>query len=61
MLRQWLIFLVVAFAIGFIVFGLGGGYLLPMFGLEGSVARMICGGLAGLCIAILYMRMFKRA
>ena len=53
-------FLLVAIVVMVLALGLGGGWLMPMLGVEGALARAIPAGLAGAIIAVLYVKMVKR-
>jgi hypothetical protein len=53
-------FFLIALAVMALCLGLGGGWLLPALGVEGVMARVIPGALAGMIIAVVYLRMFKR-
>ena len=53
-------FLLVAIVVMALALGLGGGWLMPMLGVEGALARAIPAGLAGAIIAVLYVKMVKR-
>ncbi|MGE0180194.1 MAG: hypothetical protein AB7O91_10295 [Sphingomonas sp.] len=56
---KWVPFLLIAVVAMAVCLGGVGGWLLPQLGVEGPVARAIGGGLGGVIVAILYMRMIK--
>jgi hypothetical protein len=53
-------FFLIALAVMAVCLGLGGGLLLPALGVEGQMARIIPGGIAGAIIAVVFLKMFKR-
>ena len=53
-------FLLLAVVVMALFLGVGGGWLLPMLGVEGALARAIPAAIGGALIAILYVRMVKR-
>lgn len=54
------VFLIIAALIMVLFLAVGGGWLMPMLGIEGPLARAIPAGIAGALIAILYVRMVKK-
>jgi hypothetical protein len=43
-----------------VCFGGIGGWLLPMWGVEGMLVQVICGGIAGALIAAVYVTKVKK-
>ena len=56
---KWGLFLIFAVIAMAVCLGGIGGWLMPQLGVEGPLARAIGGGLGGVIVAILYMRMIK--
>ena len=53
-------FLLVAAVVMALALGVGGGWLMPMLGIEGALARAIPAAIAGAIIAVVYVKMVKR-
>lgn len=54
------LFLIIAVVIATATFLLIGVLLLPALGVEGTARTMICGGISGGAIALVYFNMFGR-
>jgi len=61
MSTQWIKFLLIALAAMAICLGGIGGWLLPSLGYEGPLWRALAAGIGGAIVAILYVKMIKRA
>ncbi len=59
-MNKAVLFLVIAVAIATASFLLIGVLLLPALGVEGMARTMICGGISGGAIALVYFNMFKK-
>ncbi len=54
-------FLLIAVVVMALCLGVGGGWLLPRFGIEGMLAQAIPGAIGGAIVALLYQRMIMRS
>jgi hypothetical protein len=59
-MNKAVLFLIIAVAIATASFLLVGVLLLPALGVEGMTRTMICGGISGGAIAIVYLAMFRK-